>query len=85
MSERAFGIEKKSFDIIDAEIGSHNYNELEWTIVRRVIHATADFDFAKSARIIFHNNAIKSAFYAIKNKCNIVTDVHMVLSAVIKI
>ena len=84
MSERAFGIEKKSFDIIDAEIGSHNYNELEWTIVRRVIHATADFDFAKSARIIFHNNAIKSAFYAIKNKCNIVTDVHMVLSAVNK-
>ena len=40
-------LEKKSLKIIDTEIGSHNYNELEWAIVRRVIHATADFDFAK--------------------------------------
>jgi precorrin-8X/cobalt-precorrin-8 methylmutase len=84
MSEKAFDIEKKSFDIINAEIGSHNYNELEWAIVRRVIHATADFDFAGRARIMFRNNAIESAFYAIKNKCNIITDVDMVLSAVNK-
>jgi precorrin-8X/cobalt-precorrin-8 methylmutase len=84
MSERSFDIEKKSFDIINAEIGSHNYNELEWAIVRRVIHATADFDFAGRARIMFRNNAIESAFYAIKNKCNIITDVDMVLSAVNK-
>jgi precorrin-8X/cobalt-precorrin-8 methylmutase len=81
MSERAIDIEKLSFEIIDAEIGSHGYNELEWPIVRRVIHATADFDFARKGRIIFHNNPIDSAFNAIKNKCNIVTDVDMVLSA----
>jgi precorrin-8X/cobalt-precorrin-8 methylmutase len=81
MSERAIDIEKLSFEIIDAEIGSHGYNELEWPIVRRVIHATADFDFARKGRIIFHNNPIYSAFNAIKNKCNIVTDVDMVLSA----
>jgi precorrin-8X/cobalt-precorrin-8 methylmutase len=42
MSERAIDIEKLSFEIIDAEIGSHGYNELEWPIVRRVIHATAE-------------------------------------------
>jgi precorrin-8X/cobalt-precorrin-8 methylmutase len=84
MSNRAFEIEKKSLKIIDAEIGQHNYNELEWAIVRRVIHATADFDFARSERIIFHRNAIKSAFNAIKNKCNIVTDVDMVRSAINK-
>ena len=54
MSERAIDIEKLSFEIIDAEIGSHGYNELEWPIVRRVIHATADFDFASKGRIIFH-------------------------------
>jgi precorrin-8X/cobalt-precorrin-8 methylmutase len=84
MSERAIDIEKLSFEIIDAEIGSHSYNELEWPIVRRVIHATADFDFARKGRIIFHNNPIDSAFNAIKNKCNIVTDVDMVLSALNK-
>lgn len=84
MSERAIDIEKLSFEIIDAEIGSHDYNELEWPIVRRVIHATADFDFARKGKIIFHNNPIESAFDAIKNKCNIVTDVDMVLSALNK-
>ena len=84
MSKRSFDIEKKSFEIIDAEIGSHHYNELEWNIVRRVIHATADFDFAGRGKIIFHKNAIQSAFNAIKNKCNIVTDVGMVLSAINK-
>ena len=84
MSERAIDIEKLSFEIIDSEIGSHDYNELEWPIVRRVIHATADFDFARKGKIIFHNNPIDSAFDAIKNKCNIVTDVDMVLSALNK-
>jgi precorrin-8X/cobalt-precorrin-8 methylmutase len=84
MSERAIDIEKLSFEIIDAEIGSHGYNELEWPIVRRVIHATADFDFARKGKIIFHNNPIDSAFNAIKNKCNIITDVDMVLSALNK-
>jgi precorrin-8X/cobalt-precorrin-8 methylmutase len=83
MSKRAFDIEKKSFEIIDAEIGPHhNYNELEWAVVRRVIHATADFDFAGRGRIIFHKNAIESAFNAIKNKCNIIADVNMVISAI---
>lgn len=84
MSNRAFYIEKKSLKIIDAEIGQHDYNELEWAIVRRVIHATADFDFARRERIIFHRNAIESASKAIRNKCNIVTDVDMVHSAINK-
>ncbi|MBV9178328.1 MAG: precorrin-8X methylmutase [Nitrososphaeraceae archaeon] len=84
MSNRAFDIEKKSLEIIDSEIGQHDYNELEWAIVRRVIHATADFDFARRERVVFHRNAITSAFNAIKNKCNIVTDVDMVLSAINK-
>jgi precorrin-8X/cobalt-precorrin-8 methylmutase len=84
MSKRSFDIEKKSFDIIDTEIGVHHYNNLEWVIVRRVIHATADFDFARTGRIIFHRDAIESAFNAMKNKCNIVTDVDMVLSGINK-
>jgi len=84
MSERAFDIEKKSFEIIDSEIGNHDYNEPHWAIVRRVIHATADFDFAGSGKILFHKKTIESAFDAIKNKCAIVTDVDMVLAAINK-
>jgi precorrin-8X/cobalt-precorrin-8 methylmutase len=84
MSERAFDIEKKSFEMIDSEIGSHGYDESQWAIVRRVIHATADFDFAGKGGILFHEKAIESAFAAIRNRCTIVTDVDMVLAAVNK-
>jgi precorrin-8X/cobalt-precorrin-8 methylmutase len=84
MSERAFDIEKRSFEIIDSEVGEHNYNELQWAIVRRVIHATADFDFAGKGKILFHEKALDSVFRAIKKKCTIVTDVDMVLAAINK-
>jgi len=84
MSERAFDIEKKSFEIIDSEVSHHDYNEIQWAIVRRVIHATADFDFAGRGKILFHDRALDSVFDAIKNKCTIVTDVDMVLAAINK-
>jgi precorrin-8X/cobalt-precorrin-8 methylmutase len=86
MSQKAFDIEKRSFEIIESEVGgsSHQYNENEWVIVRRVIHATADFDFAGNAKIIFHTKAIESAFNALRKKCTIVTDVDMVLAAINK-
>ena len=38
--------------IIEREVGSHPYNEMEWPIVRRIIHATADFDFAGENKIV---------------------------------
>ncbi len=84
MAVRAFDIEKKSFEMIDAEVGPHSYSEMQWPIVRRVIHATADFDFAGAGRILFHDRAIESVFNAIKNRCNIVTDVDMVAAAINK-
>ena len=84
MSEKSLGIEDQSMRIIDSEVGTHKYNHLEWSIVRRVIHATADFDFAKSNGIIFSLNAIESAFQAFQKKQNIVTDVEMVLSGINK-
>jgi precorrin-8X/cobalt-precorrin-8 methylmutase len=84
MSRKAFDIEKRSFEIIESEVGKHQYNENEWVIVRRVIHATADFDFANKGKIIFHKNAIESAFNALRERCTIVTDVDMVLAAISK-
>ena len=85
MSEKAFDIEKRSFEIIESEVGnSHHYNEDEWVIVRRVIHATADFEFAGNGKILFHAEAIESALSALRKRCTIVTDVDMVLAAISK-
>jgi precorrin-8X/cobalt-precorrin-8 methylmutase len=85
MSERAFDIEKRSFEMIDAEVGKHQYDEMQWTIVRRVVHATADFDFATGkGMIVFHPHALESAFSAIKKRCAVVSDVDMVLAAINK-
>lgn len=71
--------------MIDAEVGEHQYDEMQWTVVRRVVHATADFDFATGkGMIMFHPRAIESAFSAIKNRCAVVSDVDMVLAAINK-
>jgi len=83
-SEKAMDIEKRSMEMIEQEVGEHGYNELEWIIVRRVIHATADFDFAKQNAIIFHKDAISSALNAIANRCTIVGDSDIVLAALNK-
>jgi precorrin-8X/cobalt-precorrin-8 methylmutase len=86
MSEAALGIEEDSMKIIESEIGIHGYTKAQWNIVRRVIHATADFDFAKPDKngIIFSTNAIENAFGAFKQRRHIVVDVNMVLSGINK-
>ena len=86
MSEAALGIEENSMKIIESEIGIHGYTKAQWNIVRRVIHATADFDFAKPDKngIIFSTSAIENAFGAFKQRHHIVVDVDMVLSGINK-
>ena len=69
-------IEDESMQIIENEIGNHPYNEQEWPIVRRIIHSTADFDFARDNKIIFHGNAVQSGLDALKNGCSIIVDVN---------
>ena len=59
-TKKGQSIEDASMKMIEDEIGSHNYNEKEWPIVRRIIHSTADFDFADKNRLIFQKDAIKS-------------------------
>ncbi len=77
-------IEDESMEIIEREIGSHTYSDMEWPIVRRIIHATADFDFAGKNKIVFHKDAIKSGTSALKNGCNIITDVNGVIGGLNK-
>jgi precorrin-8X/cobalt-precorrin-8 methylmutase len=71
-------------EIIEHEVGSHPYNDMEWPMVRRVIHATADFDFAGKNKIIFHKDAITSGISALKNGCSIITDVNGVIGGLNK-
>lgn len=84
ITEKGQSIEDKSFEIIDREVGRHHYSKDEWPIVRRVIHATADFDFARENMIIFHKDAIQSGIKSLKNGCNIVVDVDGVIGGINK-
>lgn len=83
-TEKGQSIEDASMQVIESEIGIHSYNEKEWPIVRRVIHSTADFDFARENEIIFHKNAIQSGLNALKSGCTIVVDVNGVAGLINK-
>ncbi len=69
-------IESTSFDIIDREVGNHDFNGSQWAIVRRMIHTTADFEFKDMVR--FHPGAIPAGLKAIRNGKMIITDTNMV-------
>jgi len=84
ITNKGQSIEDRSMEIIESEIGPHLYNEYEWPIVRRVIHATADFDFARQNKIVFHKDAIQSGITALKDGCNIVVDVNGVIGGLNK-
>ena len=52
-TKKGQSIEDASMQMIEDEIGLHEFNEKEWPIVRRIIHSTADFDFAGKNKLIF--------------------------------
>jgi precorrin-8X/cobalt-precorrin-8 methylmutase len=73
-------IEAESMRIIDREAGSHSFSEDEWTIVRRIIHATADFEVMKTIR--FHPQAIAAGIAAMKQGNPVYTDTQMLKAAI---
>ena len=78
-TKKGQSIEDASMQMIEDEIGIHQYNEKEWPIVRRIIHSTADFDFANKNKLIFQKDAISSGMNALRNGCSIVVDVNGVI------
>jgi len=78
-TKKGQSIEDASMQMIEDEIGSHQFNEKEWPIVRRIIHSTADFDFADKNKLIFQKNAISSGMNALRNGRSIVVDVNGVI------
>lgn len=83
-TEKGQSIEDASMQMIEEEIGNHDYNEKEWPVVRRIIHSTADFDFAGKNKIIFSPNAIDSGIEALKKGKSIVVDVNGVIGGLNK-
>ena len=70
-------IEHDSFSIIDREVESHHYTPEQWPIVRRMIHANADFDF--NGLTLFHPRAVEAGLAAVMSRSTrIVADVEMI-------
>ena len=84
ITKKGQSIEDKSMEIIDSEIGPHPYSPDEWTIVKRVIHSTADFDFARENKLVFHEDAITSGIEALQKGCSIISDVSAVIGGLNK-
>ncbi|GKS83872.1 precorrin-8X methylmutase [Acidovorax sp. SUPP1855] len=72
-------IEHDSFAIIDAEAGPHPYTAAQWPIVRRMIHANADFEF--NGLTDFHPKAVEAGIAALlRGGAPVVADVEMICS-----
>ncbi len=70
-------IEHDSFALIDAEVGdAHSYSASQWPVVRRMIHASADFEF--NGLTFFHPGAIEAGLAAIRRGAPVVADVEMI-------
>lgn len=79
------GIENKSFEIIGreiAELGDYDFTDEQWMVVKRVIHTTADFEYADIIR--YQGDAIKSMMDALKTGCKIYADTSMIRAGVNK-
>jgi precorrin-8X/cobalt-precorrin-8 methylmutase len=73
-------IEAESFRIIDAEMGAHDFSVLEWPIVQRAIHATADFELGRS--MVFHPRAVEAGLVALRKGAPVVADVQMIQAGI---
>jgi precorrin-8X/cobalt-precorrin-8 methylmutase len=69
-------IEEESLAIIDGEAGGHGFGPRAWQVVRRVIHATADFEFARTMEL--HPGAVEAGIAALRARAPIVADVRMI-------
>jgi precorrin-8X/cobalt-precorrin-8 methylmutase len=69
-------IEDGSFAIIDEEAGAHGFAPAEWQVVRRVIHATADFEYKSLMHLT--PTAIRAGISALRGGCPVLVDVRMI-------
>ena len=68
-------IEKRSFEIITELLGDTPIAPENELVVKRVIHTSADFDYAKN--LTFSEGAVAKGIAALRGGCDIVTDTQM--------
>ncbi|SHI00045.1 precorrin-8X methylmutase [Sporobacter termitidis DSM 10068] len=68
-------IEKRSFEIITRELGGRTLDPERAPIIKRVIHTTADLDYADT--LYFSEDAVKAGKAALLAGASIVTDTRM--------
>ena len=73
-------IEKRSMEIIDQELGNITLPEDKRDIIKRVIHTTADFEFARTMR--FSDDAVARGLDALKRGATILTDTNMACTGI---
>ncbi len=74
-------IERRSFEIIASEL-PHPLDPVLAPIIKRVIHTTADFDYADS--LCFSTGVLEKALDALRAGATIVTDTNMGLAGINK-
>ena len=74
-------IEKRSMELLTAEL-PHAIDPEHADVVKRVIHTTADFEYADN--LVFSPGAVEKGIAAMKSGCTIVTDTQMAFSGVNK-
>ena len=75
-------IEKRSFEIITELLGDRKLDSENELVIKRVIHTTADFDYADN--LVFSEHAVSKGIEALKAGCDIVTDTQMARSGINK-
>ena len=75
-------IENQSFAIITELLGDTPLDPENAPVIKRVIHTTADFDYAQS--LVFSPHAVEKGIQALKAGCDIVTDTQMAKAGINK-
>ena len=75
-------IEARSMEIITQELGERHFPAEQLPIIKRVIHTSADFDYADN--LVFSAGVVEKGVAAMKGGCTIVTDTQMAWSGVNK-
>lgn len=75
-------IETRSFEILTGLLGDRALNPVNAPVIKRVIHTTADFDYADT--LYFSPDAVSIALDALKEGADIVCDTNMARSGVNK-
>ena len=75
-------IEKRSFEIITELLGDRKLDPENEPVIKRVIHTTADFEYADN--LVFSPGAVAKGIEALKAGCHIVTDTSMAMSGINK-